>query len=158
MPRNDRGDSAVLITLLVALVLAGLIVCYALWQHRTPSRPPFASPGRPALGAEQRAYFESLKFTDPRMSAAQNFLGDTVTYLDASVTNKGARNIHRLDVELNFVDILNQVVLRETAHPLARGARPLKPGETRAFRVTFEHLPVDWNHAPPRITPVFLEF
>jgi hypothetical protein len=35
---------------------------------------------------------------------------------------------------------------------------PLKPGETRAFRVTFEHIPADWNQAAPTITPVYLEF
>ena len=92
------------------------------------------------------------------MSAAVNFLGHTVTYLDGTVTNNGAKPVRRLDVELNFVDVLNQVVLRETAHPLADHAPPLQPGETHAFRVTFEHMPVDWNQAPPRAKAVYVEF
>ena len=92
------------------------------------------------------------------MSAAANFLGDTVTYLDGNVTNQGAKLVRRLDVELNFVDTLNQVVLRETAHPLADRATPLQPGETKAFRVTFEHMPVDWNQAPPTAKAVYVEF
>jgi hypothetical protein len=61
-------------------------------------------------------------------------------------------------VELNFVDTLNQVVLRETAHPLADRTTPLQPGETYAFRVTFDHMPADWNQAPPRAIAVYVEF
>jgi len=107
---------------------------------------------------EQKAYFGSLEFSDLHMSAAENFLGNTVTYLDGRVRNQGTRTLRRLDVELNFVDTLKQVVLRETAHPLTDHVAPLKPGEARAFRVTFEHMPVDWNHAPPTVTPVYAEF
>ena len=86
------------------------------------------------------------------------FLGDTITYLDGSVTNNGSRPVRSLEVELNFVDTLNQVVLRETAHPLADRATPLQPGEAHAFRVTFDHMPVDWNQAPPRAKAVYVEF
>jgi hypothetical protein len=92
------------------------------------------------------------------MSAAANFLGDTVTYLDGTVTNKGAKPVRRLEVELNFADSLNQVVLRENAHPLADRITPLQPGETRAFRVTFYHMPADWNQAPPAAKAVYVEF
>ena len=93
-----------------------------------------------------------------RMSAAANFLGDTITYLDATVTNRGSKSVRLLDVELDFVDALNQVVLRETAHPLADRATPLAPGQTHPFRVTFEHMPADWNQAPPSAKAVYVEF
>jgi hypothetical protein len=78
--------------------------------------------------------------------------------LDARVTNKGTRAVRRLDLDLTFVDTLSQVVLREQAHPVTRRTLPLKPGESRAFRVTFEHMPVDWNQAAPTIAPVYLQF
>ena len=120
-----------------------------------PVRP--ARPG-PAPSTEQKAYLASLTFADLRMSAAVNFLGSTVTYLDGTVTNKGAKPVRRLEVELNFVDPFNQVVLRETARPLAGHAAPLQPGETHAFRVTFDHMPADWNQAPPAVKPVYVEF
>jgi hypothetical protein len=150
MSRNDHGISSLIIILIVSVVLAGLVAVLVLQQHRAVSRP--------ALSAEQKAYLASLVFGDFHMSAASNFLGDTVTYLDGSVMNKGAKLVRRLDVELNFVDTLNQVVLRETAHPLADRARPLQPGETRAFRVTFDHMPADWNQAPPTAKAVYVEF
>ncbi len=158
MSRNDHGISSLIIILIVSVVLAGLVAVFVLQQHRAVSRPASAGAARPALSAEQKAYLASLVFGDFHMSAASNFLGDTVTYLDGSVTNKGAKLVRRLDVELNFVDTLNQVVLRETAHPLADRATPLQPGETHAFRVTFDHMPADWNQAPPTAKAVYVEF
>jgi len=92
------------------------------------------------------------------MSAAQNFLGDSVTYLDARVTNKGTKTVRRLDVDLTFVDTLNQVVLRERAHPVTPRTQPLKPGESKAFRISFERMPVDWNQAAPSMVPVYVEY
>jgi hypothetical protein len=158
MSRNDHGTSTLIIILIVSVVLAGLVAVLVLQQHHAVSRPASAGAGRLALSAEQKAYLASLVFADLRMSAAANFLGDTVTYLDGSVTNKGAKQVRRLEVELNFVDTLNQVVLRETAHPLADRATPMQPGETRAFRVTFDHMPADWNQAPPVAKAVYVEF
>jgi hypothetical protein len=158
MPRNDHGVSTPIIILVVALALAGFVALWVVWQHQAVSRPASAGVQRPALSAEQKAYLDSIVFTDFRMSSADNFLGNTVTYLDGIVTNKGAKPVRRLDVELNFVDTLNQVVLRENAHPLAGGTAPLQPGETQAFRVTFDHMPMDWNQAPPSAKAVYLEF
>ena len=158
MSRNDHGVSTLIIILIVSVVLAGLVAVLALQRHHAVSRPASAGAGRPPLSAEQKAYLASLVIADLRMSAAANFLGDTITYLDGSVTNNGAKPVHRLEVELNFVDTLNQVVLRETAHPLADRTPPLQPGETRAFRVTFDHMPADWNQAPPSARAVYVEF
>ncbi|MBI1983283.1 MAG: hypothetical protein HYS61_03700, partial [Acidobacteria bacterium] len=93
-----------------------------------------------------------------RMSAAENFLGHTVTYLDAVVVNKGSRLVREIDLELVFVDTLYQVVLRETARPVSVRTPPLKPGESRAFQVSFERMPLDWNQGPPRITPTSVDF
>ncbi len=158
MPRNDHGISTLIIIIIVSVVLAGLVAIFVLQQHQAVSRPDSADSARAALGAEQKAYLDALVFVDMHMSAAANFLGDTVTYLDGSVSNHGSKPVRRLDVELNFVDPFNQVVLRETAHPLADRATPLQPGETRAFRVTFDHMPADWNQAPPNVKPVYVEF
>jgi hypothetical protein len=158
MPRDDHGISTTTIISIVAVILAGLVAVFVLEQHHVVSRTASGGAGRPALSADQQAYLALLDFADLRMSAATNFLGDTVTYLDGSVTNKGAKPVRRLDVELNFVDTLNQVVLRETAHPLADRTTPLGPGETYAFRVSFDHMPADWNQAPPSVRAVYVEF
>ena len=157
MPRTNRGVSTLIIILSVAVVLAALIAVFALTRHTAPPASPGAA-RQMTLTPEQKAYFAFLEFGELHMSAAENFLGNTVTYLDARVTNRGTKTVRALAVELNFVDTLQQVVLRETAHPLTNRLPPLKPGETRAFRVSFEHMPVDWNQAPPVIRPVYVEF
>jgi hypothetical protein len=158
MPRNDPGVSTLIIILVVSLVLAAFVAVFVIQQHQAVTRPAAVAAARPPLSDEQKAYLGSLAFADFHMSAEANFLGDTVTYLDGKVTNQGAKLVRSLDVELNFVDTLNQVVLRETAHPLADRAKALQPGETKAFRVTFEHMPVDWNQAPPTAKAVYVEF
>jgi len=159
MPRNDHGVSKLLIIILVvSLVLAGVLAIVVSHQHDVATRPATVAASRPALSADQKAYLSTLTFGDLHMSAAANFLGHTETYLVGSVTNAGTKPVRKLEVELNFVDTLNQVVLRETTHPLTTHSGPLQPGETYAFRVTFEHMPMDWNQAPPTLKAVYGEF
>jgi hypothetical protein len=140
--------------LIVAAVLAVIVVGAILLTRRGASDRATAS----ALTEEQKAYLGQIEVTDARMSAAENFLGHTVTYLDAVVINKGPRPVKHVALELDFYDTLYQVVLRETAHPISTRTPPLKPGEARPFQVSFEHMPLDWNQGPPRITPVAIEF
>jgi hypothetical protein len=160
MPRNDRGTSTAIIIIIVSIVLAGIVAFFVLAQHHAASSAGATSDRatRLAQSPEQKAYLASLVFANLRMSAADNFLGGTVTYLDGTVTNTGSKPVRRLDVELNFVDALNQVVLREDAHPLAKRATPLQPGETQTFRVSFDHMPLEWNQAPPSAKAVYVEF
>ena len=158
MTRNDHGVSTVTIIAIVALALAVLVGIFVLHQHNAVSRRATAGERPPALSAEQQAYLPLLVLSDLRMSAATNYLGDTVTYLDGSVANQGTKPVRRIEVELNFVDPFRQVVLRENARPLADRSKPLGPGESCAFRVSFEHMPADWNQAPPNVRPVFVEF
>src|SRR5579862_1775879 len=149
MPRNDHGVSTLTTTILVvSLILAGVAAVLIMHQHEVATRPALVVASRPPLSAEQKVALASFSFGDFHMSQAANFLNDTVTYLDGSVTNQGTKPVRTLDVELEFVDSLNQVVLRDTVHPLAGRSTPLQPGETYAFRLNFEHMPADWNQAP----------
>jgi FlaG/FlaF family flagellin (archaellin) len=77
MSRNDHGISTPILILIVAVVLAGLVAVFVLQQHHAVSHPASAGAERPALNDEQKAYLVSLVFSDLRMSAAANFLGDT---------------------------------------------------------------------------------
>jgi hypothetical protein len=157
MELNDKGISTLHIILIVgAAMLALTAVIVLLWHSHGAAKLPANASTIPT--EEQKAYFRQLEFTDVHMSVAENFLGATVTYLDARVTNKGTKTVRRLDLDLTFVDTLGQVVLRERAHPVTRRTPPLKPGESRAFRFTFEHMPADWNQAAPAMTPVYLQF
>ena len=157
MHSNDKGISTLQIILVVATAMAVVLGLLLFFWHSHRGAEQSAGAGT-ILTEEEKAYLPQLEFTDAHMSAAQNFLGDSVTYLDARVTNKGTKTVRRLDVDLTFVDTLNQVVLRERAHPVSPRTQALKPGESKVFRISFEHMPVDWNQAAPSVVPVYVEF
>jgi hypothetical protein len=151
----DNEDNSMLRFVLIAA--AGLaIVIAALLLYRLGSPRQSGSPA--ALTEEQRTYLQQIVVLDPRMSAADNFLGHTVTYLDAQITNKGTRAVSQVQLEMEFVDMLGQIVLRETNRPVNAQTPALKPGETRTFQVSFEHMPLEWNQAPPRIRVKLVSF
>jgi len=109
-------------------------------------------------------YASKLQLTDLKMSAAENFVGATVTYLDGKISNSGDKSVTRAIVQAIFMNSLGQIVQRETLpiHVLTTGttggiytdvvdlsAAPLAPGQSRPFRLTLEHISADWNHAAP---------
>lgn len=149
---SGRTRPVVLGFIVAILVIAAAVAALVLRSGSANPAPP------PAMTGDAQAYLRQIEITGARMSAAKNFLGDTVTYLDARATNRGTKAVQRVDLQLEFFDMLNQVVLRDAAHPISPPTPPLRPGETRAFRVSFEHMPADWNQAPPVITVKYVGF
>lgn len=136
--------------------LSVLLLVFALQLSACKATPPSAE--RVELTEEQRAYLNQIEVSDPKMSAAQNFLGDTVIYLDAQITNRGDRAVRVVEIEMTFVDPWGQVVLKETGWPVQRRLPPLAPGETRPFQLAFERVPFEWNQAPPKIAVRRVDF
>jgi hypothetical protein len=91
------------------------------------------------------------------MSAATNFLGQRVIYLDAQISNAGAREVKQVEISMDFTDLMGQVILRERAGVFPPASMPLKAGETRDFQLYFDRIPSSWNQAPPRITVVSVQ-
>jgi hypothetical protein len=102
------------------------------------------------------------------MSAAQNFVGGTVTYIDGKIANSGGKTVGGARVEVTFRNSLGEIaqreevqlrVLQETGpytEPVDLALSPISPGHAKNFRLTFEHVSTDWNQAYPelRITQV----
>lgn len=110
------------------------------------------------------AYAASLPITDLKMSEASNFAGGKVTYIDGNIANTGSRTISGATVQVVFRNELGEVSQKETtALNLIRtrepyvdtqpvSALPLKPGDTREFRLIFDHVTLDWNQQYPELT------
>ena len=109
------------------------------------------------------AYASNIKFSDLKMSAAENFVGATVSYIDGTVTNAGNQTVTHVLAEVTFKDSMGQLAQRETV-PLrvlqASGpypdavdlnVSPLAPGQGKPFRLTFEGISMQWNHEYPEI-------
>ncbi len=140
-----------LLPILLGLALVVVVVGISAFLLRTD--PKIANPPHP--------YAASLKFSDLKMSAAENFIGTTVTYLDGTVTNAGDKTVSHAVVHVSFKDSLGQVAQAEDVplHVLQPTGpytdaidltiSPLAPGQSQQFRLTFEHVTADWNHEYP---------
>jgi len=151
---GQDGRSPVLLIFATSAVIAAILAVAAWWMHARITRPLV----RPPLDPEARAYLQQIAVADARMSAADTPLGGAVTYLDAHVINRGSRIVRELDLQLDFVDLVGQMVLRRTVRPVTSETAPLHPGESRSLHVTFDHMPAEWNQAPPVFTPVYVSF
>jgi hypothetical protein len=102
-----------------------------------------------------------LKFSDLKTSAAQNFVGATVSYLDGAITNTGDKTVIHAVAQVTFKDDIGQTAQREelpirvlrTGGPYDEAVdlnlSPLAPGQSKPFRLTFENISAQWNHAYP---------
>jgi hypothetical protein len=147
------------VVLLAAVVGAAFLV----------SRPAPPAPAAPEV-TPLHPYAAKLPLTAPKMSTAQNFVGATVTYLEGNVANTGDQTVNGATVESIFRNSLGEMVQRESQPLMYIHARqpyvdtsdlrsnPLKPGESREFRLTFDHISADWNRELPELRVTAVSF
>jgi hypothetical protein len=116
-------------------------------------------------------YAAKLQISNAKVSAAENYVGGTVTYLDATITNTGDQSLVGADMNLVFKNTMNQIVQKETLplHVLMdnqmggypdlvdMSRSPITPGQSKTVRMTLEHISADWDQAPPEMQPVNLK-
>ncbi|MDP9263144.1 MAG: DUF2393 domain-containing protein [Acidobacteriota bacterium] len=163
-PSEGSGFPWMAMGIAVVLLAAAVGVVFLL-SRRAPVPTPAATGASPL-----HPYAAQLRLTDPKMSTAQNFVGATVTYLEGTVTNGGDKTVNGATVESIFRNSLGEMVQRESQPLLYIHARkpytdtsdlrsnPLKPGETREFRLTFDHVSADWNHGFPELRLTAVSF
>src|SRR5271157_5999511 len=97
MSTDDRS-TPILIVIAVALLAA--IIGALVLLRRDVSRSAAITP--PPMSADEKAYLAQISTADPHMSAAENFLGGTVTYLKARLTKIETRPVRRLTLKLEI--------------------------------------------------------
>jgi hypothetical protein len=159
-PTSEERDSSRLIIVIAVAAVIAIALAVALLlrsQPKTANSPP--------------PYAANLKLSDFKMSAAENFVGATVTYVDGTVTDSGGKTVTHIMVEVNFKDDMGQLAQREripmqvlkTSGPYPEAVdfslSPLGPGQSKPFRLTFESISAQWNHQVPeiRVTDVTLK-
>jgi uncharacterized protein DUF2393 len=147
----------------IAIAVAVVIAIAVIFAFLLRSQPKAASGPPP--------YAASLKLSDFKMSAAENFVGATVSYVDGTVANTGNKTVTHVIVEVLFKDDLGQLAQREdipmqvlkTTGPYPEAVdfslSPLAPGQSKTFRLTFESISAQWNHQYPdiQVTDVVLK-
>jgi hypothetical protein len=159
-PVDEERDSSRLIIGFAVAVMIGGALAVALLMRQPPKVAKPASP-----------YIASLKLSDFKMSAAENFIGATVSYIDGSVTNTAHKTVTHAVVEVVFKDELGQVSQQEEVplqvirtngaypEPVDLSVSPLVPGQSQPFRLTFDRISAQWNRQYPelRVTDVVVK-
>src|SRR5512140_1439309 len=73
--------------------------------------------GRPAPQSGPAAvapYAENLQVGDLKLSAAENFVGGSVSYLDGKIANVGPKTVTGITVEAVFRNSIGEIVQRES--------------------------------------------
>jgi hypothetical protein len=144
---RDNSQRTIVIAIVAVVAIAGIIAAILREKPRTVEGPP--------------PYAANLKFSDLKMSQAQNFVGASVTYVDGTLANTGDKTVTRAVVRVTFKDLYGQVAqienvpirLLQTSGPypdtVDLASSPLASGMSKPFRLTFEHLSEQWNQAYP---------
>jgi hypothetical protein len=145
--QEESSLRPILIGIVVVGVVVGALALILRGEQKKPAEPP--------------AYAANLKFSDLKTSAAQNFVGATVSYIDGVITNTGNMTVIHAVVQVTFKDEMGQIAQRDELpiHVLQTGGpydeavdlvmSPLAPGQSKPFRLTFENISAQWNHAYP---------
>jgi hypothetical protein len=148
-PTSENESS--LRPILMGIVIVGMVVGVLALALRSEEKKPAPPP----------AYAANLKFSDLKTSAAQNFVGATVSYIDGSITNTGDQIVIHAVVQVTFKDDMGQTAQREELpiRVLRSGGpydeavdlnlSPLAPGQSKPFRLTFENISAQWSHVYP---------
>jgi hypothetical protein len=122
-----------------------------------------ASRGPVNIAPQQNPYADNLKLSDVKLSAAENYVGGTVTYLDVNITNGGNQTLSGAQMHAVFKNTMGQVVQTETIplHVLVENQMtgypdlvdlsrsPIGPGQTKTVRMTLDHISADWDNNAP---------
>jgi len=144
---RDTSRRTIVIAIVVILAIVAVVALLLRGKPKTaPAPPPYAA---------------QLKFSDLKMSQAQNFVGASVTYVDGILTNEGDKTLTHALVRVTFKDLYGQVAqIEEVPLKILRtsgpypdtvdlSTSPLVPRQSQPFRLIFEHISEQWNQAYP---------
>lgn len=146
---SERNWTPFLAGLVAVLVVVGIITV--------------VTRSKPSTNTQTDAYAAKVQLSDLKLSAAENYVGGTVTYLDLNITNTGDKTLTGAQMKAVFKNTLGQVVQTETLplHVLTENKMggyqdlvdlsraPIGPGQAKTVRMTLEHISDDWDRQYP---------
>jgi hypothetical protein len=158
---EERNWLPMAIAAAVVLVVAAIAIFALEHGKKRPTMAP--------VTASLDGYAPSLPVSHLAMSESGNLAGGKQTYIDGVIDNKGNRTISAVTVQILFRNVAHEVVQNETQSlKLIRtrdpyvdlepvSAAPLKPGDEKAFRFTFDGVSPDWDGAFPELRILHVE-
>ena len=149
---------AIVIGVVLAVGLGGFL--YLNQRASQPAPPP------PPLTGDAKAYLKHLRFVSadgseaesPKLVAHESYMKQAIVEITGNIQNNGDRVLDVIEINCVFYDPYGQVVLRERVPVVSRKMGKLSPGETKAFRLAFDHVPESWNQAMPTMVIARIDF
>jgi len=150
---ESRSYAPWIVAGLVVAVVVGILIAFG--GHKTS--------GDVANASVPDAYAPLLTISDLALSQSSNIAGSQITYVDGTITNKGSRVVTGVTVQTGFhlgsgspaqmeTTTLNLIRTRDPyvdIEPVS--ADPIKPGESKPFRLIFDHVSPDWDQQSPHV-------
>jgi hypothetical protein len=155
-PADSRDRNWVAIALAAGVVVVAVVLIFFLTRGRPGSS---VSP----VSAAPDPYAVSLPVSHVAMSESSNLAGGKVTYLDGHISNTGNKTITGITVQVLFRNPAHEVAQNETQPMMLIRTRepyidtepvssaPLKPGDERDFRLSFDQITPDWDGVYPEL-------
>ncbi len=152
--RSGFSWPVILVAAGVVLLAVGIVLFAGLGRRSSSS------------GNAPDAYAAHLPLSQVALSEATNGAGGTSTFVDGVVTNTGSETVREANVRVTFamsdgtpphVEVIPLALIRTREpyidlQPIA--AAPIRPGESREFRLIFESLPPSWDVQTPELVVV----
>src|SRR5262249_15641902 len=152
-----NGFSQRSVILFAVVSVAAVIGAWFVFAPSPSHTPPAGmTPAHPEMTAAAAEYRKNVQIGNIAISRAENFLHQEVTIVNGEMYNAGSQPVSALSVTAQFTDDMNQVVLRETRGIIAPSDPVIRPGERRAFEISFEHVPRSWNMQQPAMRVEYL--
>ncbi len=97
---QERNWTPFVVGLVAVVVVIAIVVAVTRHKDQTTIQP--------------NPYAAKLQLSNPKMSAAENYVGGTVTYLDVNIANTGDQALVGASMKLVFKNSMNEVVQTET--------------------------------------------
>lgn len=144
---------------LLPMVIGGLLVVIAITVLVLATRA-----GKSSGAGQGDPNLAKLQISDLHMATAQNFAGNSVTYIEGKISNATDRKVTGARVEVIFKNSIGEIAQDEKSLPVTVllpnvpyidygpiDRAPLAPGQSRDFRLTLEHVSADWDGQLPTV-------
>jgi hypothetical protein len=156
MPSPAIADRKKIPTWPALVAAVAVIVLVAGWIYL--SRPPKPLSDAGIASAEAKAYLANIALSDVTVKATENFMQQQVVEVEGKIANNGPRSLESVDVFCLFYGVNGREIYRERVPIVRAKGAPLRTGESRSFRLPFDHVPDGWNQAMPRMVIAKITF
>jgi|SRR5947209_1600742 len=162
-PVQQQEEKRNILPMVIGVVVVAVLIAVLVFATRA---------GKSSSSAGQRdPNLAKLQISDLHMATAQNFAGNSVTYIEGKISNGTDRKVTGARVEVLFKNSIGEIAQDEKSLPVTVllpntpyadygpiDRAPLGPGQSRDFRLTLEHVSADWDGQVPQVKVVSVTY